>query len=300
MEESELGLPKRRRTRHVILDSVAVVTEPGRELVDQWSEQLLGSSGYGKSGFAAGFDANRPSPPASLFDLLCVEAQAERPKLVVDLGSGTGLSTRPWAERAEEVVGVEASPEMREQAEAATQAENVRFVQAYAQATGLPDGAADIVTCSQALHWMEPEPTFAEAARILRPGGIFAAYDYDWPPIVHWEVEAAFEEMLRLAWVEKSPARGAMRYRKEDHLDRIKASGHFRFAREIVLHSHERGTAQRIVGMAFSLGPLTVMLDNGTTEEEIGLAALRETAHRVLGDREVDIYLGYRVRLGVR
>jgi SAM-dependent methyltransferase len=276
------------------------VTEHSRELVDAWSERLLQTSGYAQTGFAEGFDANRPSPPDALFDILCLEAQTERPRLVVDLGSGTGLSTRPWADRADEVVGVEASPEMRERAEAATSAENVRFVQAFAQATGLPDGAADIVTCSQALHWMEPEPTFAEAARILRPGGVFAAYDYDWPPIVHWEVEAAFAEMLRLAWVEKSPRRGAMRYAKEDHLDRINASGHFRYAREIVLHSHERGTAERIVGMAFSLGPLTVMLQEGTTEEEIGLAALRETAERTLGESEVDIYLGYRVRLGVK
>jgi hypothetical protein len=36
------------------------------------------------------------------------------------------------------------------------------------------------------------------------------------------------------------------------------------------------------------------------SEEETGVAALRETAQRVLGDREVDIYLGYRVRLGVK
>ena len=276
------------------------MTEYSRELIDQWSERLLRTSGYERSGFAEGFDANRPSPPADLLDVLCVEAQAERPVLVVDLGSGTGLSTRPWAERADEVVGVEASPEMREQAEAATAAGNVRFVQAYAQATGLPDGVADIVTCSQAFHWMEPEPTLAEAARILRPGGLFAAYDYDWPPVVHWEVEAAFEEMLRRGRVGRRPDGDRMRYSKDGHLNRIKASGHFRYAREIVLQSHERGTAGRIVGMALSLGPLTVQLQNGTTEEEIGLADLRAKAERALGDREVDIYLGYRVRLGVR
>jgi len=46
-------------------------------------------------------------------------------------------------------------------------------------ATDLPDGCADIVTCSQSLHWMVPESTFAEVARILRPGGVFATYDYD-------------------------------------------------------------------------------------------------------------------------
>ena len=128
---------------------------------------------------------------------------------MVDLGSGTGLSTRAWADRADEVVGVEASPEMRDQAEAATAAENVRFVQAYAQETGLPDGVADIVTCSQSFHWMEPEPTLAEAARILRPGGVFAAYDYDWPPVVHWEVEAAFEELVGRSAIESRARRAA-------------------------------------------------------------------------------------------
>ena len=95
--------------------------------MDEWSERLLQGSGYDRSGFPEGFDANRPSPPEALVDLLCLEAQVARPSLVVDLGSGTGLSTRLWAGRADQVVGVEASPEMREHAERATRAENVRF-----------------------------------------------------------------------------------------------------------------------------------------------------------------------------
>jgi SAM-dependent methyltransferase len=276
------------------------VTEFSRQLIDHWSEKLLRTSGYERSGFAAGFDANRPAPPDVLVDILCLEADVDRPRVVVDLGSGTGLSTRVWAGRSAEVVGVEASPEMREQAEAATPADNVRFVQAYAQATGLPDGEADIVTCSQAFHWMEPEPTLAEAARILRPGGVFAAYDYDWPPVVNWEVESAFEEVLRRVRAGRRPDAGPMRFSKEGHLDRIKGSGHIRYAREIVFHSRDRADAQRIVGMAFSLGPLTVLLGNGQSEEELGLAALREAAERALGDRTVDIFLGYRIRLGVR
>jgi SAM-dependent methyltransferase len=276
------------------------VAEDSRDFVDQWSEQLLRSSGYERTGFAAGFDSNRPAPPPVLLDILCLAAHVDRPRLVVDLGSGTGLSTRPWAERADQVIGVEASPEMRAQAEAATGGDNVRFVQAYAQATGLPDDEADLVTCSQALHWMEPEPTFAEAARLLRPGGVFAAYDYDWPPVVNWEVESAFEEVLRRVRAGRRPDGGPMRFSKEGHLDRIKDSGHFRYAREIVFHSRDRADAQRIVGMAFSLGPLTVLLGNGQSEEQLGLAALREAAERALSDRTVDIFVGYRIRLGVR
>jgi len=284
------------------------LSEHSKDLIDYYSERLLRTSGYSGEGFAAGYDSHRPSPPSALLDILCLEAQAERPNLVVDLGCGTGLSTRVWADRAGEVVGVEASPEMRAQAEAATYQTlqqsvaksfgTVRYVEAFAQQTGLPDEMADIVTCSQSFHWMEPEATLAEAARILRSGGVFAAYDYDWPPIVHPEVEAAYEEMIRRLGLRRA-RRGRARHTKDSHLDRIRESGHFRYAREIVLHSCERGSSVRIVGMALSLGPLTVLLKEGVSEEEIGLAALRDACERVLGEREVEMFLGYRVRLGV-
>jgi SAM-dependent methyltransferase len=263
------------------------------------SAEFIHEAGYNNPRFPAGYDANRPSPPSALLDLLCLAAQVERPRVVVDLGSGTGLSARAWADRADEIVGVEASEEMRARAEGATVSANVRFVQAFADATGLPDGVADIVTCSQSFHWMEPEPTLAEVARILRPGGVFAAYDYDWPPVVNWEVERAFVKLLRRL-AEHRAEKGRPRYRKEGHLERMEASGHFRFTREATLHSRDRGSAERIVGMALSLGPLGVALRGGTSEEELGLAQLREIAGRVLGDHEVSLFICYRVRLGIK
>jgi SAM-dependent methyltransferase len=267
--------------------------------IEHYSGLLIQRSGYTNPQFPGGYDANRPSPPAALLDVLCLEAQVERPRLVVDLGSGTGLSTRVWADRADDVVGVEASAEMRNHAERATSLSNVRYVHGYAQETGLAHGAADVVTCSQSFHWMEAEPTLAEVARILRPGGVFAAYDYDWPPVCSWEVEHAFTELVRSVGKARGiPAR--LRYDKSGHLERIEASGRFRFAREVVLHSRERGGAQRIVGMALSLGPLAVLLEGGMSEEELGLAQLRDAAARAFGDREVEFLIGYRVRLAVK
>ena len=253
------------------------------------------------TGFAAGYDSHRPSPPAALLDILCLEAQVERPRLVVDLGSGTGLSTRAWADRADEVVGVEASPEMRAQAEAATSPGNVRFIQAYAQETGLPDGVADIVTCSQSL------PLDGAGADARRGGADSPAR------------RRLRRLRLRLAAGRPLGGRGCVRgaaasgragcdpvreagcaTRRRGTWSGSRASGHFRQAREVVLHSRERGSAERIVGMALSLGPMVVLLQEGTSEEEIGLAALREAAARALGDREVEMFLGYRVRLGIR
>jgi SAM-dependent methyltransferase len=269
--------------------------------VEHYSEQLIRKSGFADERFPGGYDANRPSPPQALLDLLCLEAQVERPQLVLDLGSGTGLSTRVWADRADEVVGVEPSEQMRLRAEDMTAASHVRYVQAFADQTGLPEASADIVTCSQSFHWMEPSPTLAEVARILRPGGVFAAYDYDWPPVVHWEVEAAFEELLARVDSSRKDRLGYVNLPdKEGHLERMRASGHFRFTREALVHSRETGNADRIVGLAFSLGPLNVLLEGGMTEDEVGLTQLREVAAKALGEPETNWFLCYRARLGIK
>ena len=59
--------------------------------------------------------------------------------LVVDLGSGTGLSARVWAELADEVVAIEPNEAMRTFAEGVTTAANVRYLGTPSHQTGLPD-----------------------------------------------------------------------------------------------------------------------------------------------------------------
>jgi ubiquinone/menaquinone biosynthesis C-methylase UbiE len=244
-------------------------------------------------------------PPPALLDILTQLAQAPRPALVVDLGSGTGLSTAIWAARAADVVGVEPSADMRRQAEARTaeDAANVRYQDGYANATGLPDGCADIVTCSQSLHWMEPVSTFAEIARILRPGGVFAAYDCDLPPTLSFEIEQAhqaFAAQMHIAERAHGFSRDVRAWEKHRHLERMRASGQFRVTKEILLHNVEQGGAERLVGLELSQGGVATLLKNGVSEQEIGITALRETARRLLGDAVVPWYFSYRVRLGVK
>lgn len=264
------------------------------------SRALIESSGYDRAGFAGRYDRYRPPPPVALLETLCRYARAEQPALVVDLGCGTGLSTRAWSGVAERAVGIEPNAAMLAAAEPAG---GVEYKEAFAQETGLEDGCADIVTCSQSLHWMEPEPTFAEAARVLRRGGVFAAYDYDWPPVVDPEVDAAFDAyQARRGKLRREHAllRGGDIWPKHEHLDRMRASGHFRFCRELLLHSVEEGGAERLVGFAYSLGLPAVDLGDEEAERALRIGELEETARRVLGNRTVPFLFGYRVRIGVR
>ncbi len=255
------------------------------------------------TGYADLYDRYRPQLPAVFADVLTQLAQVQEPGLVVDLGCGTGLSTRIWAERARQVIGIEPSDDMRRVAAAQTVAANVRYRHSYGTQTGLPDGCADIVTVSQALHWMEPEPTLAEVARILRQGGVFAAIDCDWPPTIHWEAEAAYMacmEQVRTINRERGLAQEVKAWPKHEHLARMRASGHFRYVREVTLHSVETGNAERLVGLALSQGHVATPLKHDVSEDEVGITRLREVAQRVLGDDPQPWYFSYRVRIGVR
>ncbi len=257
------------------------------------------------TGFAHVYDRHRPKPPHFLREWLPRLAGVQRPKLVVDLGCGTGLSTLFWSGHADEVIGVDPSADMRTQAEAAATAlgaVDVRFVAGFSSEPGLPDGCADLVTCSQSLHWMDPEPTFAEVARILRPGGVFAAYDCDWPPTVDWEVEAAYLDAHRRAValeLERKYFPDLKRWSKAEHLERMRESGRFRHVKEILVHSVESGDAERFIGVFVSQGHVAKMLQLGVQEHEIGLDHLRAVAHRMLGDEPRPWFWSYRVRVGM-
>lgn len=211
-------------------------------------------------GIASQYDAYRPATPSAIVALLTQLAGTSEPAHVVDLGSGSGLSTLAWAGHAAHVTGIEPNVDMRHQAETrlaeVVTNSDIRFIDGMADRTGLPDGCADIVTASQSFHWMEPVSTLAEVARILRPGGVFAAYDYDWPPTITVETDLLFHDFMARAW-EVARARGvsdeAPGWQKSHHLEYMRQSGHFRMTKEIALHSDETGDAERFIGLVLSI-----------------------------------------------
>ncbi|MCL5269044.1 MAG: class I SAM-dependent methyltransferase, partial [bacterium] len=181
---------------------------------------------------------------------------------------------------------------------------NVRFLDAPAHATGLEAESADIVTASQALHWMEPDTTFAEVARLLRPGGVFAACDADWPPLVNWDAEEAYRcfmqriHALERALEAQGRLRAPRRWSKDGHLERMRRSGRFRQICAFCLHQVEEGDAARMVGLALSFGGVQNLRKAGVGDADLGLDELREALVRAFGGRTLRWFYTYYVRVG--
>ena len=118
----------------------------------------------------------RPSYPQQIVDYLQQAGALKRGQVVVDIGVGTGLSAEPFLRSGYSVIGVEPNEAMRlagdqQLGSYIDQGGNYRSIAGTAEATTLPDNAADLVIAGQAFHWFDAERAAIEARRILRPGG---------------------------------------------------------------------------------------------------------------------------------
>src|SRR5262245_32958797 len=124
------------------------------------------------SGLASAYAKHRPDYPADAIEWIARRAGlASGSPLLVDVGCGTGISSRQFAQRGVRVLGVEPNDDMRRQAEQAGVSGVLRFQPGKAEQTGLPDASADCVLAAQAFHWFDAAEALAEFHRILRPGG---------------------------------------------------------------------------------------------------------------------------------
>jgi SAM-dependent methyltransferase len=122
---------------------------------------------------AAAYAQARPTYPPALFDALA--ALCARRELAWDAGCGNGQAAREWATRFDAVFATDPSAA---QVAGAIALPKVRYAVEPAERCSLPDAAADLVSVAQALHWFDFARFFAEVRRVLRPGGVFAAWSY--------------------------------------------------------------------------------------------------------------------------
>jgi ubiquinone/menaquinone biosynthesis C-methylase UbiE len=123
---------------------------------------------------AAEYDAARPSYPAALFDELAARAGSLAGQLVLDCGAGTGISSRQLAERGALVVSLDYGEQMLRMAQA--RSPESAFVLADGHRMPIRAASVDLVTFAQSWHWFDQRIAPAEVARVLKPGGLWAAW----------------------------------------------------------------------------------------------------------------------------
>lgn len=133
--------------------------------------------------------------------------------LAIDVGCGTGLSSIALKEAATRVVGVDASFEMITLAQ---KDPCVEYIVADAERLPLRDDDFDLMTLSQAFHWLERESFLVEARRVLRPKGWLVVYDNYFSG--RMASDSGFEEWFQQNYPKRfpAPAKATLRFEERD------------------------------------------------------------------------------------
>lgn len=122
---------------------------------------------------AAAYATYRPSYPPALAAWLANIAPATG--LALDVGAGSGQLSVLLTDHFDRVVATEPSAQ---QLESAAWHPKLDYRIAPAEQCDLPDHSVDLLTAAQAAHWFDLPAFFAEARRLLGPGGAIALISY--------------------------------------------------------------------------------------------------------------------------
>ncbi|HJR68306.1 MAG TPA: class I SAM-dependent methyltransferase [Gemmatimonadaceae bacterium] len=144
------------------------------------------------SEIARDYAAYRPRYPEALFDFLAERAPARG--VAWDCACGNGQATLDLAERFDRVIATDSSAAQIAQAPAHPR---IEWRIAPAERSGIPGGACDLVTVAQALHWLDIDAFFREAARVSRPRGLVAVWSYGGGSLDHPEANGVLRHFAR-------------------------------------------------------------------------------------------------------
>ncbi|MBZ9625922.1 class I SAM-dependent methyltransferase [Clostridium sp. FP2] len=115
----------------------------------------------------------RPDYPNEIIYYLQEFIGLNKTSVIADIGSGTGICTKPFLDNGNTVYAVEPNGDMRQVAEHLLKSyDNFHSIDGSSENTKLKSKSIDIITAAQAFHWFDPKPTKEEFSRILKPNGV--------------------------------------------------------------------------------------------------------------------------------
>lgn len=138
---------------------------------------LLRIMDYDATDIAVAYDRGRDHGPEVLnlwMDLVSSHVKDQRLKMILDLGCGTGRFSEALRARFDaEVIGIDPSKKMLEQARRKPQDRRIRYELGRGESIPVPDHSVDLIFMSMVFHHFR-DPTLAarECRRVLRDGSI--------------------------------------------------------------------------------------------------------------------------------
>jgi SAM-dependent methyltransferase len=125
---------------------------------------------------AKDYAKHRPGYPSEAIDYI-LDGLCDAPQLVVaDIGAGTGISSRAFAQRGLRVIAIEPNAAMRASAEADP---SIEWRDGTGENTGLGDQSVDLSIIFQAFHWFASSAALDELRRVTRKRVALAQYERD-------------------------------------------------------------------------------------------------------------------------
>lgn len=143
------------------------------------------------------FQRYRPDYPPGLFEHILAAIPTAHRLCAIDLGAGTGKSTRALMPHFRQVIAVE--PDSGMAAKLAEEVPQANVRECTAEECVQADGSVDLVTIGNALHWMDFARVFENVRRWLCASGILAVYDRPLPKCTP-EVDSIILAELRGSW----------------------------------------------------------------------------------------------------
>jgi SAM-dependent methyltransferase len=125
------------------------------------------------SNVAKDYAISRPGYPVELFAWLAtIVSRRDR---AWDTATGNGQAALGLADHFDHVIATDVSPG---QLSHARRHPRIHYSVAKAEASGLLDHSVDLIVAAAAMHWFDLPRFYEEARRVIRPGGVLAAWTY--------------------------------------------------------------------------------------------------------------------------
>ena len=148
---------------------------------------------------AATYAKYRPGYPENFYDFILNHVQNR--EAAWDCATGNGQTARELAKHFKNVFATDIS---KSQLNNAVEAEKIFYTLQPAEQTDFKENTFDLITVSQALHWLDTEKFYTEVKRVGKPDSLIAVWVYT-PPGISPEIDELikikhYKETLGTYW----------------------------------------------------------------------------------------------------